>query len=201
MLTRFFNHLKTYRFIYLFNLGLLISGFLFGCFLFNQQDGETLETLNEMMASFLNVAYIKDLKMIQTNLASNTFLIISVFFLGLSLPGIPILAFILFSKGMQVGFSCMLYMEVYALKGIAGIILTLIPFVLFELIAFFLLCAVAYEVSLSIWITCFIKKQTLSLKSVLNHFLNYLLISLALILFATFFKIYLLPFFYHIFGL
>lgn len=201
MLTRFFAHLKTYRFIYLFNLGLLIAGFSFGCVIFTRQDGESLKSLNDLITSVLSLSYIKDPAMIQSNLASNIFLIFSVFFLGLSLLGVPLLSFILFTKGLQVGFSCMLYIEVYALKGIAGIILTLIPFVFFELIAFLLLCAVAYEVSMSIFLTCFIKKNTLSLKSVLNHFLNYILIALALVLVSVLFKIYLLPFLYHIFGL
>lgn len=199
--TRFFNHLKTYRYIYLFNLGLLFAGFCFGCFIFTRQDEEALKTLNQLMSSVLSLSYIKDPAMIQNNLASNIILIFTVFLLALSLLGIPLLAFILFSKGMQVGFSCMLYIEVYALKGIAGIILTLIPFILFELIAFLLLSAVAYEVSLSLWITCFFKKQVLSLRSVLNHLLNYVLIALALVLFATLFKIYLLPLCYYIFGL
>ncbi len=201
MLTRFFSHLKTYRFIYLFNLGLLIAGFSFGCVIFTRQDSESLKSLNDLITSVLSLSYIKDPAMIQSNLASNIFLIFSVFFLGLSLLGVPLLSFILFTKGLQVGFSCMLYIEVYALKGIAGIILTLIPFVFFELIAFLLLCAVAYEVSMSIFLTCFIKKNTLSLKSVLNHFLNFILIALALVLVSVLFKIYLLPFLYHIFGL
>lgn len=200
MLARFFNHLKTYRFIYLFNTGLLIAGFFFGCFIFSKQDSASLDSLNQLLASVLSISYIKDPAMIQEQLLSNLMLIFTVFFLGLSLAGIPFLSFILFTKGMQVGFSCMLYIESYALKGIVGIVLTLIPFVLFELIAFLLLCAVAYEVSISLWLTCFFKKQVLSLKSVLNHFLNYTLISLALVLFATLFKIYLLPLFYQIFS-
>lgn len=200
MLARFFNHLKTYRFIYLFNTGLLIAGFFFGCFIFSKQDSASLDSLNQLLASVLSISYIKDPAMIQEQLLSNLMLIFTVFFLGLSLAGIPFLSFILFTKGMQVGFSCMLYIESYALKGIVGIVLTLIPFVLFELIAFLLLCAVAYEVSMSLWLTCFFKKQVLSLKSVLNHFLNYTLISLALVLFATLFKIYLLPLFYQIFS-
>ena len=98
-------------------------------------------------------------------------------------------------------FKYEMFRMAHFLKGIAGIILTLIPFVFFELIAFLLLCAVAYEVSMSIFLTCFIKKNTLSLKSVLNHFLNYILIALALVLVSVLFKIYLLPFLYHIFGL
>lgn len=201
MWTHFFNHLKTYRFIYLFNLGLLIAGFSFGCLIFTKQDSKSLEKLNELMHSVLSLSYIQDPAMIQSHLASNVFLVFTVFFLSLSLLGIPLLSFILFTKGLQVGFSCMLYIETYALKGIAGIILTLIPFVFFELIAFLLLCAVAYEVSISLWLTCFIKRQTLSLKSVLNHLLNYTLMALGLVLFAILFKIYILPLGYQIFGL
>lgn len=201
MLARFFSHLKTYRYIYLFNLGILIAGFSFGCVIFTKQDSTALKSLNDLITSVLSLSYIQDPTMIQNNLASNIFMVFTVFFLGLSLLGVPLLSFILFTKGLQVGFSCMLYIEVYALKGLAGIILTLIPFVFFELIAFLLVSAVAYEISMSIWLTCFIKKNVLSLKAVLNHFLNYVLIALALVLFSTLFKIYLLPLFYHIFGL
>ena len=90
----------------------------------------------------------------------------------------------------------MLYIQTYALKGVAGILFTLIPFILFEMISFFILCAVAYEVSLSIILATFIEKTNLSLKSVLNHFLNYVLISLALVLISTLFKIYIMPILY-----
>ena len=134
--------------------------------------------------------------MIQNNLVSNLLLIGVVFFLGLSVAGIPFLTFIMFSKGVQIGFSCMLYIQTYALKGVAGILFTLIPFILFEMISFFILCAVAYEVSLSIILATFIEKTNLSLKSVLNHFLNYVLISLALVLISTLFKIYIMPILY-----
>lgn len=200
MLTRFFTHLKTYRFIYLFNCGVLLGGFLSGCLVFQRQDHDALAKLNELMTSFLSIAYIKDPAMIQENLLSNVFLVLVIFFLGFSILGIPVLSFILFSKGMQVGFSCMLYLEAYALKGLAGIILTLIPFVFFELLAFIVLIAVAYEISLSLIMTSFMKKQTLSFKAVLNHFLNYLFIALILVFISTLFKIYLLPYLYQLFN-
>lgn len=193
MLNRFFVHLKTYRFIYLFNLGILVGGFIFGSFLYKHLDTAKLASLNDFMSFVLSIDYIKDPAMIQANLLSNLFLMSIVFVLGLSLLGIPLLALILFSKGLQIGFS---FMQVYALKGIVGILLSLIPFVFLELVSYLLICAVAYEISLSLWLTCFIKKQTLSLKSVLNHFLNYILLTLILILISTLFKIYILPLFY-----
>lgn len=193
---RLFSHLQRYRMIYLFNSSLLISGMISGGLLFSRQTSESLASLDSMIQTILSVDYIKNPEMIQSNLVSNLLLIAVVFFLGLSVAGIPFLTFIMFSKGVQIGFSCMLYIQTYALKGIAGILFTLIPFILFEMISFFILCAVAYEVSLSIILATFIEKTNLSLKSVLNHFLNYVLISLTLVLISTLFKIYIMPILY-----
>ena len=196
MFVRLFSHLQRYRMIYLFNGSLLISGMISGGLLFSRQSTESLASLDSMIQTILSVDYIKNPEMIQNNLVSNLLLIGVVFFLGLSVAGIPFLTFIMFSKGVQIGFSCMLYIQTYAPKGVAGILLTLIPFILFEMISFFILCAVAYEVSLSIILATFIEKTNLSLKSVLNHFLNYVLISLALVLISTLFKIYIMPILY-----
>lgn len=193
---RLFSHLQRYRMIYLFNSSLLISGMISGGLLFSRQTSESLASLDSMIQTILSVDYIKNPEMIQSNLVSNLLLIGVVFFLGLSVAGIPFLTFIMFSKGVQIGFSCMLYIQTYALKGVAGILFTLIPFILFEMISFFILCAAAYEVSLSIILATFIEKTNLSLKSVLNHFLNYVLISLALVLVSTLFKIYIMPILY-----
>ena len=60
--------------------------------------------------------------------------ILFVFLLGTSLIGIPIISFIAFTKGMQIGFSCALFVYTYHLKGIAGIIMTLLPQVAMDLI-------------------------------------------------------------------
>ena len=44
-------------------------------------------------------------------------LIVVVFLFGTSLAGIPIISFIVFTKGVQIGFSCALFLYTYQFKG------------------------------------------------------------------------------------
>jgi len=193
------EHFQSYKLLYLFTLTLLICGFIFGVILFKRQNIDSINELSSFLDSIMNVDYINNPEYIQTNLISNSLLLIIIFVFGLSLLGIPAVSFILFTKGLQIGFSCALYLESYAMKGILGILLTLIPQILFEIIAVFTLSLIALEISLSIIYACFLHRRTLKLKDFCNHYLNYFIIALILILISTLFKIYLLPSLYKLF--
>ena len=74
--------------------------------------------------------------------------ILFVFLLGTSIAGIPIISFVVFTKGLQIGFSCALFVATYQMKGIVGILLTLLPQVVFDLLATFLISASAIQLSM-----------------------------------------------------
>ena len=65
--------------------------------------------------------------------------------MGFSLIGIPFISFFIFTKGVQIGLSSSLLILTYEWKGILGIILTIIPQILFDLIAYYMIAIVAYD--------------------------------------------------------
>ena len=57
-----------------------------------------------------------------------------IFFSSFSLLGILKVSFLTFTKGVQIGFSCLLFLYTYEIKGILGIIMVLIPQVVFDVL-------------------------------------------------------------------
>ena len=100
---------------------------------------------------------------------------------------------------MQLGFTAALYLITFETKGIVGIIFTLIPYIFFEFIAYFTSFAISYELSLSILITSFIKKQTLNYKEVFSHIFNSIIWTLCFLMASVLTQIYVLPFIFKIF--
>ena len=199
MKARFFNHLKTYLMYYCFNFGIMIGGILLGIYYFHLQPENELLTLSETIISILNGNYIQEQTYVLNHFKEAMILISIIYLLSLSVLAIPILPILLFYKSMQLGFSAALYVYAFHFKGIIGILLTLIPYLLFEFIAYYTSFAIAYEVSLSIMITSFIKNQILSFKEVFSHLLNHFIWSLCFILTSILIQIYLLPVFFKLF--
>lgn len=177
--------LRKYKNVYLFILILVASGFLMGIFLSNYIDmsdtahlSSYLTTVNEgvdQYAYFVNQFFLGIL------------FVLFVFLLGTSIIGIPIVSFIAFTKGLQIGFSCALFVYTYQLKGIVGIILTLLPQVVFDLLATFLISASAIQLSMYIIYSC-TNREKLDFKKLCNSVLNDVFISFILILIASYIK-------------
>lgn len=126
--------------------------------------------------------------------------ILFVFMLGTSMVGIPIISFIVFTKGLQIGFSCALFVCTYHLKGIAGIIMTLLPQVLFDLIATFLIAASAIQLSMYLLYTT-TSKERLDIKKLGNSVLNDILICFIILLVGSYLQSTLVIEFIKIFNL
>ena len=120
---------------------------------------------------------------------TNILFMLAIFFLGFSLAGIPLIGFIVFTKGVQIGFSCVLYVLTYQLKGVLGILLTLIPQILFDLIALFLVSVISTEISYALIQRCLgYSRSDFSLIQLINSRLNVLIVSLLLIFFSAWIK-------------
>lgn len=113
--------------------------------------------------------------------------ILFVFLLGTSVIGIPIISFIVFTKGLQIGFSCALFVCTYQLKGVVGILLTLLPQVAFDLIATFLIAASAIQLSMYI-VYSTTNRERLDFKKLANTVLNDIFICFLIILIGSYLK-------------
>ena len=106
---------------------------------------------------------------------------------GTSLAGIPIISFIVFTKGVQIGFSCALFLCTYQFKGVLGIILALVPQVLFDVLALYLISASALQCSMYICYST-TNRERLDLKKLMNYLLNDIFICFLLVLAGSYLK-------------
>ena len=143
MFKRIQSHILHHKNAYLFFTILLIGGVITGMVLVEQF--ENTETTYFLSYLFEPMNDKKEFFKIQ--FTTNILILICIFFLGFSVIGIPFISFFIFTKGVQIGLSSTLLILTYEWKGIFGIILTIIPQILFELVAYYIIAIVAFEVS------------------------------------------------------
>lgn len=103
------------------------------------------------------------------------------------LTSAPIISFIVFTKGVQIGFSCALFLCTYQFKGVLGIILALVPQVLFDVLALYLISASALQCSMYICYST-TNRERLDLKKLMNYLLNDIFICFLLVLAGSYLK-------------
>ena len=170
-----------------FLLILLIFGMITGVLLSRWISSADVERLSYLLTTV--ITSVEPQSFFTSQFVTNILFMLAIFFLGFSLAGIPLIGFIVFTKGVQIGFSCVLYVLTYQLKGVLGILLTLIPQILFDLIALFLVSVISTEISYALIQRCFgYSRSDFSLIQLINSRLNVLIVSLLLIFFSAWIK-------------
>lgn len=177
--------LRKYQNVYIFIAILLAGGFLMGIFLSQYIDGSDISSLSGYLTTVEQgedtyAAFV-------TEFFTGILFILFVFLLGTSLVGIPLISFIIFTKGLQIGFSCALFVCSYQLKGILGIVMTLLPQVMFDLVATFLISASAIQLSMYL-IYSSSNRERLDFKKLTNSILNDICICFVIVLLAAYAK-------------
>lgn len=113
--------------------------------------------------------------------------ILGILFLGTSMVGTIFIALCVFIKGFQIGLTCMMFIYTYQLKGIFGILLTLLPQVLLELLPIVCIAIYAVDLSSHVLYAC-INPQKIHGLHEMNRGLNYLLASFGLALVSSYLK-------------
>lgn len=177
--------IRKYQNVYRFITILIISGFIIGIFLSRYIDANDIQSLSSYLTtveqgidtyqSFVNLFF------------SSIVFILFVFILGTSIVGIPLISFIIFSKGLQIGFSCALFVCSYNLKGILGIVLTLVPQVIFDLATTYLIGACAIQLSMYLVYSCS-NRERLDLKKLFNNVLNDVCICFFIVFLSSYVK-------------
>lgn len=177
--------LKKYHNVYLFIAILVGCGGLMGIVLSNYIDVSDIKNLSSYLTTINQGVNKYDFFVSQ--FFTGILFILFVFLLGTSLIGVPIISFIAFTKGLQIGFSCALFVYSYQLKGLAGIFLTLLPQVLFDLVATFLISASAIQLSMYI-IYSTSNRERLDFKKLANTVLNDIFICFLIVLIGSYLK-------------
>ena len=185
MLKRIKYHFHHHKNAYLFFTIILIGGVFCGMVLVEQFE----HTETNYFLSYLFEPMVDKQEFFKIQFTTNILIIIFIFLLGFSLIGIPFISFFIFTKGVQIGLSCTLLILTYEWKGIFGIILTIIPQILFDLFAYYIIAIVAFEVSYTLLKVVFQHNMTIKFKKLFNYCMNDLLISSLLIYLSCYLKV------------
>lgn len=114
--------------------------------------------------------------------------ILIILILATSILGTIFISLILFTKGFQIGLTCMMFIYTYELKGILGIILTLIPQVILDISPIIIIALFSIESSNHILYSC-TNGIKLKISNELNKGLNYTLSSIFAAFITSFLKV------------
>ena len=143
---------QNYKNQMIFILILLIGGILTGIFGSKLLDMDVLNKLDVILIP-MNDSY----DLYSTFIFQFVLQVIYIFIiliLGTSLLGSVLIAFIIFTKGFQIGLTCMMFIYTYELKGILGIVLTLIPQVFIDMLPIIIISLFSIQMSNRILYTC-----------------------------------------------
>lgn len=179
---------------------LLLCGMICGILLSQWIDASIVSSLSNTAFSTI-LSDIDRTQFFISQFTTNITLALVVLFFGFSILGMPFIAFVIFTKGVQIGFSCAMYLITYHLKGMLGILFTLIPQVLFDAIAIFIISMLSFELSFELFKRCFINTKAIEWKKVFEEKINGILFSFALILLSSLLKATVVVFLMKIFTL
>lgn len=177
---------QNYKNQMIFILILLIGGILVGIFGSKLLDMEILNQLDVILIPMNDSYDLYSTFIFQFSL--QILYIFIVLILGTSLLGTILISFLLFTKGFQIGLTCMMFIYTYEMKGILGIILTLIPQVIFDMLPIIIIALFSIEMSNRILYTS-MNAHKLKLSNELNQGLNYLIYSILTALISSFLKV------------
>ena len=181
----YLGFLKKYQNVYLYIAILVGCGLCMGIILSNYIDVNDIQNLSAYLTTIDSNVNKYDYFISQFFLG--ILFILFVFLLGTSIAGIPIISFVVFTKGLQIGFSCALFVATYQMKGIVGILLTLLPQVVFDLLATFLISASAIQLSMYIVYSC-TNRERLDFRKLFNTVLNDIFICFLIMLVGAYLK-------------
>ena len=131
---------------YLIGLSLIgiIGGSLFITILSKHDQSLIKEYMNNFIAS-INKFNIKSINI--TSILTNIFFIITIWLLGISVIGIPIILFMYFSKFFTLGFSISSFILTYKLKGTLIALVYIFPVQIINMIIYSLITLYAIKIS------------------------------------------------------
>ena len=165
---------------------LLIGGILIGIFGSKLLDLEVLNQLDVILIPMNDSYDLYSTFLFQ--FALQILYILVILILGTSILGTVLIAFLLFTKGFQIGLTCSMFIYTYELKGILGIVLTLIPQVFIDMLPIIIISLFSIEMSNRILYTC-LNNHRIKLENELNQGLNYFIYSLISALISSFLKV------------
>ena len=177
-----------------FLVGLALIGFISGS-LFTTFLSKTDEALvTEYIKNFINTIKGNNLDYIdvfKNAIFSNMLYIFIIWILGISIIGLPINVFIYFVKTFMIGFSLSSIFLAYKFKGLAIVIIYLLPQLL-NIIILLILMVFSINFSLRL-LNSILKRSILDFKTLFNNYLGILLLTVVLIFISSLIEVFMVP--------
>ena len=188
--------------ILLFFIITSIIVFVFGSFFITILNDTDKNMVKEYITIFMkdiysnNIDYIEVLK---TTIFSNIFLVILIWLLGISVIGIPIIVFLYLFNSFTLGFTISSFILTYGYKGIIFSILYIFPNEILKYFCYTLLIVNSIKISKKL-IVSIVKKEPLYFNKTINRYFKILMICLFLIVVASLYEVYGIPFIFNKFN-
>lgn len=175
---------QVYQPFIFFNI-LIICGFIIGIYLSKHITQLDQSNLHNYMSVLIDIEGYENYFVNQFMMQFIIVLILML--LSTSYIGVPIIAFIIYSKGLQLGFSCSLFIYTYGFKGILGIFIVFIPQMLLDICAFYISSIYCSECAKYTY-RCTISNSAIQYQKLINKTLSILIICIILIFISSYFK-------------
>lgn len=160
---------------------IFILGLIFGSiYITILKDGEKATVINSVSNYFLSLdklTFDSQIEIFKNSLVSNLLYFGSMWLLGLSAVGMPIIIIMIFLKSFVLGFSVSSIFANYGLKGILGVILYIFPSPLITIIFSIVLGTYSLILSVRLVQSAFLKR-TINFKTFMGKYFFILLMSI-----------------------
>jgi len=187
---------------YLFLLFLLIGGILAGAFFITILSNEDKQLVSSQLLNYFTQVKEGNLNYygaFANSLMSNLGVILLIWFLGVSIIGLPIIIFLLFLSSFVLGFSVGAIIFQFGIKGILGAILYVFPHQVILLCAILITSYYAVVLSLAL-LKAILKKKSIDFKSYIGRYYFILLLGLLTAFFISAFEVFIVPNLIKLFG-
>ena len=165
--------------IYLFLLLIFIIGVIFGSLFITIINDTDKNTVLNQITNFFNEMKsnkIDYLDIFKNSVISNLIYITFIWFLGISIIGIPIIIIMLFIKGFMIGFSITSIIANYKFLGILGSLSYIFPHIILSIIVILLISYHALKLSINL-LKSVINKKNINFNVIINRYSMIMLIS------------------------
>ncbi len=179
--------------IIMFLLGLCIIGIIGGSLFITIVSKSDQKLIVEYMNNFIiNINKINLKDAIINSLFTNILYIISVWLLGISVIGIPIIIFMYFSKIFTLGFSISAFIITYKFKGLILALLYVFPTQILNIGIYTLITLYSIKISNNLIYSVFNKKEV-NMKKIINKYIYILAICLIVSIISLLYENIVLP--------
>ena len=189
------SKIKTNKKFTIFLLVLVLIGVITGAFFITILSSSDKSLVKEYLNNYINVIKVEKIDYISlliNNALNSTLLALTIWLLGISIIGIPIMLFLFFCKAFTLGFSIGTLFFTYNWKGIIMALVYVFPHQIIAILSYTILMIYALSVSLKM-IEATFKKKTIDFKTIMGKYSVVLGIVLVLLLLCTLYETLAMP--------